>query len=205
MPFMEPWVNEVREGDLVFGVSNDEKTIGKAVFLKTHQNGVSMTQYNVTNIENMFSQTPQGNAAQFDHALAGHKKYSQATGADDSNEVFRWKCKGGLYWATFIETQAIKVHFVLDDLDLKQVVKKSNSSDIKGRNSCFRQVEKSRSVTGSELRWIYRNRAHPGVRQRIQFWLNDAPCGPPWVSNGRLWARYKPKVVHVHDDWQVML
>jgi hypothetical protein len=60
---------------------------------------------------------------------------------------------------------------------------------------------KVRSVTGAELRWVYRHRFNARVQRHIQFWLNDQPCHAPWHSlmvgvpggGPKAWSRYKPE------------
>jgi hypothetical protein len=125
------------------------------------------------------------------------------------------KCKGGLNWAC---TVGYHVHFILDEIDMTTVIHKNFGA---GRNaeskrpwnlhSIFSRTKKQvrlhnwrsnkvRSVTGAELRWIYRHRFNPTVARHIQFWLDNRPCHAPWdpAMGGRPgfgpteWARYKP-------------
>ncbi|MFP1527043.1 hypothetical protein ACLB1R_01110 [Escherichia coli] len=51
-----------------------------------------------------------------------------------------------------------KVHFFIDGLDLSSVASKTNGH--------------GRSVTASELRWLYRHRYMPDVRNNLIFWKN---------------------------------
>lgn len=140
---------------------------------------------------------------------------------DDPADIVK-KCKAGLYWAT--QKQAFQVHFLLDEINFEEVVLKSNRQDcsfdnvraylkiaakhMKVRGANLRdhyypeRSIKTKSITGSELRWIYRNREDAKVQKIIQFWYKDKPCCPPWDEYfdkyyGRpiahLWLNYKPK------------
>lgn len=121
------------------------------------------------------------------------------------------KDKGGLYWATLVAGK--HVHFVLDGVELPTVVKKN----FKGKNSdsAAGATTKNRSITGSELRWVYRHRQVKEIQTYIQFWFGGEACCPPWVSlpsfstkDGStqwsteqeavsLWATYKPRSAQV--------
>ncbi|HHR6132380.1 TPA: hypothetical protein ACS72K_004051, partial [Providencia alcalifaciens] len=70
-----------------------------------------------------------------------------------------------------------KIHFILDQLDLEQVVTKA------GKNG--------QSVTASELRYIYRNRER--LAGRIHFYQDGVETDAPWVANPKLWSDYSPK------------
>jgi len=50
------------------------------------------------------------------------------------------------------------------------------------------------NITPKELRWIYRHRNDVYVRERIQFWLKGKPVSPPWEGdNASAWSAYNPK------------
>ena len=89
------------------------------------------------------------------------------------HDSWRNKCKGILVWAA---TNSRKVHFILDGIDFKKVVGKA-----------------VRSITGSELRMLYRNKDNPDLMDCIRFYLNGLPANAPWEGNLALWANYKPK------------
>ncbi|MFC7517189.1 hypothetical protein ACFQUU_19445 [Herbaspirillum sp. GCM10030257] len=150
----------------------------------------------------------------FIETLTKHDKYKTAVnGGEFDNSAVRRKSKGGLYWAT---KEAKKhVHFVLDGLDIKSVVTKSFAGEngdhpIGSSESLGSGEVKNRSVTGSELRWIYRNREDSDVQRYVHFWFEGKPCRPPWeeykttrFQNGKLetiehnvetlWSQYVPK------------
>lgn len=41
---------------------------------------------------------------------------------------------------------------------------------------------RSKAITGSELRWIYRNKNYFKVQQTLQFWHKSKACCPPWME-----------------------
>jgi hypothetical protein len=103
----------------------------------------------------------------------------------------------------------------LDGIDLSVVVNKNfdgpNSDSLPGAK------KKNRSVTGSELRWVYRHRELKDIQKYIQFWFKFEPCCPPWVGlpslsdDGSavwssekdalaLWAKYKPRATQVDHE-----
>jgi len=85
----------------------------------------------------------------------------------NDNAETRGKCKAGIGWA--VEDNRV-VHFVLDGIDMDNVVDKQNDSE-------------SRRCTNSELRWIYRNRFQQKIVDGVQFWFQRKQVSPPWVSN----------------------
>lgn len=129
------------------------------------------------------------------------------------------KCKGGLYWASM--KQKFQVHFLLDGINFEEVILKSNFEDrdyktitgyVKaqamsiGGKAIYEKYPdrtiRSKAITGSELRWIYRNKNDYKVQQTIQFWWKGRPCSPPWMNAfdkectkpiSELWLRYVPK------------
>ncbi|MBS7696930.1 MULTISPECIES: hypothetical protein [unclassified Chelatococcus] len=115
-----------------------------------------------------------------------------------SSETLRRKCKGGLHWAATGKF-TIAAHFILDQLDMAAVVEK-NATWHGGRKLDFKDKgDKSRSCTGSELRWIYRNQTDALVRNTVQFWKQFRPVAPPWEfghfggGEAHLWRRYVPR------------
>lgn len=88
------------------------------------------------------------------------------------------KCKAGLLWITEGNSDR-HIHFLLDGIDSGAVANKSYDRD-----------RKVISITGSELRWIYRKRYNQNVMKKIQFWDKGIPASPPWISSPFLWQRY---------------
>ena len=75
---------------------------------------------------------------------------------------------------TLTDPQSIRqVHFALDHLNINDVIEKSEFS-----------------VTGSELRWLYRHRSQ--LAGRVTFYQNQQRVDAPWESNASAWRRYKP-------------
>lgn len=70
-----------------------------------------------------------------------------------------------------------KIHFVLDELDIPNVVDKEGPG--------------GQSITASELRYAYRNRAR--LTGRIHFYKNNVETDAPWGGNDKLWSSYNPK------------
>jgi hypothetical protein len=229
MPFKEPW-REFEPGDLVYGIN---KTQGRKGYIDNgpfKQTGNDRKPRTIDEYPILKSEVdpkreakvaPSEAERNFGIALRA-SKYTDAVHGPDTNAATRRKDKGGLYWATMVERK--HVHFVLDGIDLKAVVEKNYGGDpttggLKTADSKLPGKEKNRSITGSELRWIYRQRAHPGVQEYIQFWFDRKPCRPPWESyvagfekNGKpkwaarkdaegLWAHYQPRsLAHIQRD-----
>jgi hypothetical protein len=209
MPFDKPW-QKPEPGHLIYGLN---ETMGRKWYLtQKNFNGVkTIDEYPVTKLEQQKSKPNSKDELAFLESLGKHKKYKDAIEGPEENAIIRAKDKGGLYWATLVAGK--HVHFVLDGIDLPAVVGKS----FKGKNSDSRPgaEKKNRSITGSELRWVYRNRAVKEVQDHIQFWFGGEQCGPPWVAlpsfsdqDGStlyssekdavsLWAKYSPRPVQV--------
>jgi hypothetical protein len=133
-----------------------------------------------------------------DHDQPELEKHGSAAAVTAVADAKR-KCKGGLDYITRYTTKHI--HFCLDEIVMDTVVNKSYASkravDLPVGKSNRDQYDKVRSVTGSELRWVYRNRFDQRVAQGIQFWFNDAQCPAPWLDNNHsdwidAWKQYHP-------------
>ncbi|MGJ7262046.1 RHS repeat-associated core domain-containing protein [Morganella morganii] len=74
-----------------------------------------------------------------------------------------------------------KIHFALDNLNIKEIINKSGMG--------------GQSITASELRYAYRNRERLGGN--IHFYKDDNEVDAPWVSNPEQWNTYKPKLLSV--------
>jgi len=82
-----------------------------------------------------------------------------------------------------------KIHFVLDELDISNIVNKEGP--------------RGQSITASELRYAYRNRER--LTGNIHFYKNNAETGAPWDTNAELWASYHPKSKHKgNESTQIM-
>lgn len=144
----------------------------------------------------------------------------------ESNSAFRAKSKFGMEW-TIKKNQTkdphspnvFHIHFILNEIDMKAVVLKSHRyKDSDGhvlaqdfpKGKSRPGEDKERTITHSELRWIYRNRDNPLVQKSVQFWKDGVACCPPWenekesftIPNGKIvtwkaaWLVYKPSMTH---------
>lgn len=77
-----------------------------------------------------------------------------------------------------------KIHFVLDGLNIEQIVHKEKDPDPK-------KAGLGESITASELRYAYRNRER--LAGRIHFYENGEETIAPWEKNSELWQQYIPK------------
>lgn len=79
-------------------------------------------------------------------------------------------CKLGIDLA--LKNPNISIVFILDDINMYKI------------------LEKNHYITGSELRYLYRNRDKIG--ENILFFRGGEKVVPPWIENPRLWNNYKP-------------
>lgn len=212
MPFKEPWKN-FKEGDFIFGINaqiaafQQKHNVPKASIIDP-VGTVRQLADNRTNLENFEGFRREQNSAYLE-SLENHPKYQLAynrdktPGSTGSNAQFRLKSKAGL---NFCISSNIPVHFILDELKLKQIIEKNFTDPKKlwSPNNEFKNsdADKIRSVTGAELRWIYRNRDRPETQECVQFWFKGTQCCPPWEpafrhpdSQASDWNAYKPKTV----------
>ncbi|MDC9582040.1 hypothetical protein PSI15_10760 [Xenorhabdus sp. PR6a] len=117
--------------------------------------------------------------------LKNNKKYCNIV---DKNQKYSEltigrKCKGGLSWSGRSHSKLVRdihVHFILDGIDMERVAEKR---------------EDEKSITGKELRWLFRHRYHLKVMQKIQFWNNGNPTCPPWEGSGcHIWNNYEKRL-----------
>ncbi|MER2572162.1 hypothetical protein ABTY52_27280, partial [Escherichia coli] len=76
------------------------------------------------------------------------------------------------------------VHFFIDGLDLSSVASKTDGH--------------GRSVTASELRWLYRHRYMPDARKNLVFWKNYKKLSQEDVFSLPLWQAYRPKKIYLN-------
>lgn len=172
-----------KPGDLIYGVNSE---FGRKGYLRRNAlfAGVvhTLDQYPILKYDAKNGQIPADHSS-FQAFIEAHPKYASILTADPDNddlenENLRRKCKAGLEWALLAGK---KVHFVLDDMDLDAVILKN----FKGKNSDSKPGAKikNRSITGSELRWIYRNRNRAAVKENLIFWSQGKPVPAPWDSD----------------------
>jgi len=229
MPFQKPWRNYAK-GDLLYGLARNRSQL--AQFMGIKQGDLcTIDQYGIMSDVN--APTLAKNKLTYDQEFIDALKESDKTRIildTDLNDNAFWKanrnnainiakrkCKGGLDY--IIHKTDHHIHFCLDGMDMVQVASKTYDgkaggvADDPGKSSKAWN-DKSRSITGAELRWVYRNQLDPQVQSRVQCWKkNDsmAPwadlwvqCEPPWKDSSRpsdvgaAWSAYRPsRVVNV--------
>ncbi|MEZ5667844.1 MAG: hypothetical protein R3F55_10500 [Alphaproteobacteria bacterium] len=217
MPFKAPY-RPYTQGDFIFGVAESITAFqqhvtsnqGIAFKANTSQPVTTMKQLSTSrnDVANKFTGERQDLNNAYLDSLENHPKYINAPNitydnqASMNNALFRAKSKAGL---NFCVTSNRHLHFVLDDLDLAGVLAKNWKHPTKPNNpnNEFKTsaTDKVRTVTGAELRWIYRNSNRPETQEYVQFWYNNAQCCPPWEANfgavqigapqPQQWANYK--------------
>jgi hypothetical protein len=206
MPFTKPYRN-YQPGDLFYGLAIPRQNLIQE--LTGNQAGTAYK--NMEWIDLFLHPVNQYTAHEnimknfrFAMTLKYHPKYWRALGYQlegiDDDSAKRAKSKGGLLWATTVERK--HVHFTLERLNMDHVVRKTYPGWGVGGVGADRPAvpnvsEKQRSITGAELRWIYRWRNNAQVSSRIQFWNKIAgvfeQCEPPWAANQNLWQEYLPR------------
>jgi hypothetical protein len=183
MPFTTPWAN-FTVGDLVYGAHKVPGSWSRSTYLDSiFQGGLTIEDFHIIKSDKATSQVVKSEDRDaYELALTTHPKFRSSVNADGNNEDVRRKDKGGLMWAA---KSGKTVHFVLDGLDIPAVVNKSFKGTAKGANTdrpATNSTTKNRSITGSELRWIFRNRHIPEVQNCVQFWFYKTQVCPPWVT-----------------------
>lgn len=226
MPFTPPY-RDYTEGDFVFGINasiaNFQKSVNQArtdkIDFKATTSGNVTTVRGLSvkrsDVDTKFTGERHALNSQYLDTLESHTKFIRNsthvfTDPDvKGNAEFRIKSKVGLHFCIVTDRY---LHFVLDDLDLAGVLGKNwkkNQSGIAHKNddrkSLVDGADKIRTVTGAELRWIYRHSLRPDVQEHVQFWYNDQQCCPPWdaafglvdptAPNPMQWSAYKNPVM----------
>ncbi|MFC7395896.1 hypothetical protein ACFQU1_01645 [Chelatococcus sp. GCM10030263] len=202
MPFYKPFKGRFEHDDLIYGLEPTRARYRRSYpsFAQAGEAGGihCIDQYKVVIGEEPGPAPPR--LEDFLGAVRGHPKYSTLLTTSEENWTeerynrdIRRKIKAGLDWMCNDPCDTC-VHFLLDDIDMRQVARKEHDAD------CVTKFGKQRSFTGVELRWIYRNRYKPEVQRRIQFWMRGEPTCPPWVPQyphhrhaARLWRSYVPR------------
>lgn len=141
--------------------------------------------------------------------IADHPRFSPDLSPEhtDWNARFKRTSKAGLQFA--LKEKGYNVHFVLPKgTDFDQIVREAGShprhASAKyeafyqdGRGKETGPIEEKR-ITHAELRWLYRHKDDPAVKQNVQFWEYDAtkgtdgftPVAAPWVRDSTPWDEY---------------
>lgn len=211
MPMEPPWRSKFQPGDYLFGYAN---TITE--FAEAHKSEGASDKDKIQELATDRAQALDGRGrtadkAAFIESLEKHPKYKgivSDSGKDirapalaglkpgdvKNNREWRIKSKGSLYWATMDAKK--HVHFILDGIDMNEVVYKTHyTGHPHGQDTRPKTPpdQKTRTITHAELRWIYRNKVFPQVRQHVQFWLKGQCCVPPWQTDSGLWSHYVPR------------
>jgi hypothetical protein len=222
MPFARPW-RHYKPGDLLYGLAQNRGRL--AAFFKINQGAVyTIDQYGIMSDDQ--AATLAQNKLKFDREFIEALENGDKTRGivdTDLNDASFWnadrnnainiakrKCKAGLEYIT--QHTEHHIHFCLDGMNMVQVANKNYDgkaggvADSPGKWT-GKWNEKARSITGAELRWVYRNRFNPRVQSRIQFWKlagsSWVACPPPWDDGDRTqaernaFASYKPTAVTV--------
>ena len=198
MPFFFDAFPTLRDTDLMYGLANVRMSYRKLEPFKIFSSRNNIDSYRITNKELSFKTDPESISYKnedFIQYISDHEKYSSIQSDFSMKGPYGWvyeheslvlgrKCKAGLGWAS---ENDIHVNFVLDDIDMKQVVTKEKtvSFDLIGT--------KETSITSRELRYLYRNRNNEKISSNVQFWNKGKPVEPPWETDPDTWSLYKPK------------
>jgi hypothetical protein len=213
MPFAPPYKTTFTAGDLIYGLAT---TRSKLVFhlgaqIMTVGGPATVDQYRTSSMSQLTKQDRRDwrSFLQENETHVKYGRYRRAIRGFDNNEeefassgvssavqnaAWRAKSKFGMEWT--LKNGRGHIHFVLDDIDMGAVVTKTHqfvdgngvvvAQDLP-RGKAPPEGEKERTITHSELRWIYRNRQNPLVQGGVQFWRTTGgviqPCGPPWDNH----------------------
>ena len=168
-------------GDLIYGLNTNMARKWYVDYHKKFKTKVkTIDEYPVLKQDPKQGKKPK-DLESFRSYLSAHKKYSSAFSGNNENENARRKCKGGLEWA--VNNNKV-VHFVLDGVDIGSVINKN----FKGKNgdTPTDATDKNRAITGSELRWLYRNRKNENVINNVTFWVEGKQIKPPWDADVKI-------------------
>lgn len=216
------YIQEYQEGDLIYGLARRRALFVEAIML-VHAGEKLPRVVMVDDMNNQFlgtnapttanqrrlgdegagpdynpNATLGGDGALF-HAFLRDKVKSKwqpgkNRGIDKVNQRVKSASKSGILWTTTQRKK--KIHFILDGLDMEAVAGKLDIPILKAEGRKTREDPSNKSITGCELRWLYRNRNNREIMSRVVFWENDRKLGhapwedPRWKAS---WDNYKPK------------
>ena len=230
MPFTIPFKLNFTAGDLIYGLAPSRGGLVQhlGVDIINSRGPATVDQYKKSSMDqlrkedrkawNSFLQDNERHKkyGRYSMAIRGHhndeEKFASAHSELAQNSAWRAKSKFGMEWT--LVNQRGHIHFVLDDIDMGAVVTKTHRfTDTGGdvlaedtpRGKAPAGVNKERTITHSELRWVYRNRSNPLVQARIQFWLTTGgalqPCGPPWDNDTKTTTMPSGSVISWKQAW----
>lgn len=178
--------DEFSDGELIFGIAIIIKEI--QLHLITRRNCQYIIQADLTNDVWSYADTrfviknKNDRTKGFLNHISMHDRYNVAALFISNTfkhrvNVFKKTSKCGLEYQLFVLKK--RVHFFIDGLDLLSVASKTDGN--------------GRSVTASELRWLYRHRYMPDVRNNLIFWRSYKKLSQEYVFSLPLWQAYNPK------------
>jgi hypothetical protein len=106
--------------------------------------------------------------------MEAHPKYDprKVSGGDNKSVKIRIgrACKAALEHTTKVKGR--NIHFVLDELKTDLVMEN------------LKDASKDRSVTGKEIKWIYRHRDDAKVMKHVKFYRDGKKVSAPWEEKG---------------------
>ncbi|MDB0034747.1 hypothetical protein N9E78_00325 [bacterium] len=124
------------------------------------------------------------NSAVYEHGnQAGFLAYSKVP-----TEL--WKKGSKLGIKLVLDSPNLKLHFVLDRLNIEDIVNKVKGVEVELRGT-------GESITASELRYLYRQRELPQFGEKVIFYNKGQVVPAPWVTSPEVWASYQPKWVQL--------
>ncbi|MBV9791733.1 MAG: hypothetical protein JOZ51_26310 [Chloroflexi bacterium] len=230
MPFNVPYKLTFTAGDLIYGLSAARPELVKrlAVGILTVGGPATVDQYRKSSMEDLTKQDRQAwkSFLQDNQVHKRYGRYHQAIRSYNNDEekfaqggaraalqnsAWRAKSKFGMEWT--LSNQRGHIHFMLDQIDMGAVVSKTHLftagttvlAQDTPQGKAPNGVDKERTITHSELRWIYRNRNNPLVQGRIQFWMTTAgtvqACAPPWLNTAQTTTLPTVGVVTWQQAW----
>jgi hypothetical protein len=103
-----------------------------------------------------------------------------------------WKKGSKLGIKLVLDSPNSKLHFVLDGLNIEEVVTKLGKGVVEGARG------RGQSITASELRYLYRQRELPQFGEKVIFYKGGQIVPAPWVENPALWTEYQPRWIQLH-------
>lgn len=214
MSFTEPFNTSYSHGDLFYGLADPRGDLMTQLGAPKDRNkGAMINFYNVGDYSATVEAPPDNKVFTDYLRKSSDPKHVDLMSRFDAMKtptgnwpLWKRKSKSGLWWA--IRSANKTVHFCLSELNMNQVVNKSfpGVEGVKGRDfptgpdrkKVTDFTEKETSITGAELRWIYRNRNDSAVAKMVQFWNRSdknsqfLACEPPWITDSKLWEQYSP-------------
>lgn len=186
---------KIKDGDLIFGVAYIIKKIKLHIVTKSIWKDISyIEQADLTNdiwsYSDHFFRLKRNNERTkgFSEHISNHDRYNVAflfvnNIHKDRVNVFKKTSKCGLEYQLLI--QKSKVHFFTDGLNISAISNKSG--------------QEGRSVTASELRWLFRHRHITEVKENLLFWNNFKEISHHQVFS-EIMNAYTPRKIYYDAD-----